>query len=351
MIGTRARGGRSAAVVLAGAALLACPPTGPAAAAADGYPAGVRVAPAALPRGEDTLALHAVGHTIVDGTRRVRTDLAGPLRLVGRARHGWVVATSEASTAATTLWRVRPDGFAVRLRDIGAGGDDARTSATGTRVAYTVQGRAGRPVTRVVVVRSSDGSAAAVRRYHGYLKVLDVRRRVLLTGVQPSRTLWYDPRSDTTTLAFRRELSSADIAADRALRPVSDPSGLDRQCLVESRLSDLSAVRWRSCTDKPLAVSPGSTRMVTTYIEADGLGSSLVQLRDAGTNAVQATYRTAGYFGAVSWESERSFLVMTWSRGRAAIVRITTGGTVERVSRIVRMRADGDGLRWSFPPS
>lgn len=348
---TRTRGRRvpAIAVALAAGAVLAYLPAGWAGAAPDGYPNGVRVAPAALPRGADAVGLHTVGGSIVDGRLTVRTGLTGRLLLVGRADPGYVVITTDASGANRTLWRVRKDGGTVRLRDLGDGGDDARTSATGSRVSFTVPGRAR---TRVVVLRTSDGIVLGRQRYRGYLQVLDFHKRVLLSGLQPSRTLWYRPRTDTTEVAFHRNLWSADIERDRAVLPVRDPAGYDRTCLVYTRLSDLSRRRWRSCTDKPLAFSsPEGTRMVTTYIEADGLGTSLLQVRDAETAAVRATYRTAGYFGNVAWEDENSLLVMTWSKGRAAIVRINTGGKVVRVSRVARMPATGDALRWSFPMS
>ncbi len=321
---------------------------GPVPAASTERPRGVVVRPAQLTRSAAPTALHAVRGTIVDGGRTVRTDLTGRLWLVGRAAHGWLVVTSGPDGSDRTLWRVRPDGSTLALRRIGDGGGDARASASGRRVALTVP--AGRS-TRALVLRTTDGTVVAQRRFRGYVEVLDVPARVLLTGAQPDRTLWWRPLAGTTQRVVRRGAWAADAGRDRLVQAVPDPAGYDGICLAQGRLSDPADRDWRSCTDKPLAWSPSGRRMVTTNIESDGIGPNLLQVRHAATNELRATYRTAGYFGQPYWEDDNSFLVRTWARGRATVVRITTSGRVTRVSRVLRMPDIEDFLRWSFPPS
>lgn len=320
----------------------------PVPAAAAERPRGVVVRPAKLTLSADPTALHSVGSTIVDGYRTVRTGLDAPLRLVGRATRGWVVVTAGPDGLDRTLWRVRPDGSALRLRSLGDEGDDVRTSSAGRRVALTVSGRRS---TLALVLRTSDGTVVGQRRFRGLLEVLALPGRVLLSGVQPRRTVWWWPRTGATERVLRRESWAADAERDRLVQVVRDPAGYDGICLAQGRLSTPAVRDWRSCTDKPLAWSPSGRRMVTTNIESDGIGPNLLQVRDAATNRVRATYRTFGYFGLPYWEDGNSFLVLTWARERAAIVRVTTGGRVSRVSPVVRMRDVEDALGWGFPPA
>jgi hypothetical protein len=310
----------------------------------------VVVDPAALPRGADTALLHTAGRRIVDGDRVVRVDLSGRLSLVGRAAHGYVVLTSDPDDGSSALWRVRRDGTARQLRPMPHRATVPQVSPDGDRVAWTVQGR---DRSRLVVARTADGSLVGSVRRTGFLEVADLTdHRVLMTGSRPSRTLWFRPVAGTTQRLFAAQVWDADIAADRAVVAVEDlANGADGICLSFQELHDPSTRFWRSCTDKPLSFSPDHTLMVTTDIRSDGIGASTLELRDATHNTPIASYATdGGYFGDPVWEDADSFVVRVWAGGQATQVRVTTSGTVERVARVARVKADAlrGGLWWTF---
>src|SRR5215207_1897591 len=98
---------------------LAGGPPGTASAVERGRAATTVIDPATLARGVDTDLLHTRGHRIVDGDRVVRTDLSGRLSLVGRAVRGYLVTTADPDDGSATLWRVRRDGTARKLRELG----------------------------------------------------------------------------------------------------------------------------------------------------------------------------------------------------------------------------------------
>ena len=319
------------------------------AAPGDSYPAGTAVVPGNLSRGPEVTSLHSEGTTIVDGRRTVSTGLAGRLSLVGRARGGYVILTRATDSSTAVLRRVRLDGSTLRLRSLPpTAADDFQVSPDGRRVAYTTSGQ-GRST--LVVRRTSDGSLVARHRFPTFVQLLDVKRRVLVSATGPDRMVWFDPAAEAIEVTLGVAPLSADIVADRIVYPVQDPvNGFDGICLVRARLSDPADIRWRSCTDKPLAISPDGRRMITTYIQADGLGTSVLQIRDAETFAVTATLRTSGYFGNLGWEDNNSFVTFTWRKGRAAYVRYALDGTLQRVSRLVRVADAGESpLDWTFP--
>jgi hypothetical protein len=183
--------------------------------------------------------------------------------------------------------------------------------------------------------------------------VADVGRyRVLVTGVQPSRTLWFRPAAGSTTKLFGQRVFDADIAADRAVVVVKDlPDGADGICLSYRSLRDPSTRFWRSCADAPLAFSPDRALMVTTDIRSDGIGPAVLEVRDAVHNTPLASYTTdGGYFGDPVWEDADSFVVRVWADGHAAQVRITTAGVLERVSKVATVGAENfRALWWTFP--
>ena len=340
-------------LLAAGAALclgltLAGGPPGIVSAAERSPAADVVIDPAALPRGPDTTLLHTRGHRIVDGDHVVRTDLSGRLSLVGRAVRGYVVTTSDPADGSATLWRVRRDGTARMLRDLGARAGILRVSPRGDRVAWAVTGN---DRSRVMVARTTDGSLVGSVRRAGYLEVADVGRyRVLVSGLQPTRSFWLRPAAGTTERLSGEQLWEADIAADRAVFAVEDDAGPDGLCLSYRSLRDPSIRFWRSCTDKPLAFSPDRSLMVTTDIQSDGIGPSSLEVRDATHDTPLASYTPdGGYFGGPVWEDADSFVVRVWADGHAAVVRIAADGTVERVSRVATVQSDNfRALWWTF---
>jgi len=336
-------------------AVLVAPPAGAAPAA---FPDQTGIDPAALPRGPAPTALHTEGTSIVDGRATIQTNLTGRLQLVGRAAPGagYVVASFIQDGEVGTLWRVRADGSTRRLRDLGggggfgSGGHDARTSPDGRRVAWTEP--AGRR-TLLRVARTSDGSLVGQRRYRGMVEVLDVGGQVLLAGGPPKRTIWYRAATDRSRVVRGLDLWSADLESDRAVRAVPDEVNgqYDGICVAYLPLSAPSQELWRSCTDKPLAFSPDGRLVISANIEADGRGTGMLQVRTAETFRVRATLRTGGFFGDPYWEDDDSFLVHTWRKGKAAIVRVSRDGTIERVSEVASEPDGDDKLGWSFPPS
>jgi len=202
------------------------------------------------------------------------------------------------------------------------------------------------------VLRTGDGSVVDSRLLRGHLEVVDFEAKVLLTGIQPKRTVWYLANRDEVTVRRGLDLLSADIGHNRAVVKVVDKvHGWDGVCLFHAPLSRPRQQLWRSCTDRPLSFSPDGTRMVTTFIGSDGPGTGKLQVRVAETNKVLATLRTGGFFVQPYWEGNRSFLAHTWSKGKAAIVRVGKDGTIERVSLLVSEDVGEDNLGWSFPPS
>ncbi len=342
----RARRSAALAVVAVVVALLG----GPAGSAHAAFPDESRIDPTSLARGGPAAVLHSVGRTVVDGDRRIRAERPRRLQLIGKAPNGTgYVVVSFGTDGRNSLWRVTRDGSAVRLRGLGQDGRDAQLSPSGARVSWTRQGR---DRTTVFVARTYNGRVVARQRYKGILEVLDVRKRVLLSGIRPVRTIWYRPSADSERVVRGLQLVDADLARDRAVVVVRDlVNGYDGVCLAYAVLSDPARRLWRSCTDKPVAFSPSGRLMVTTNIEADGAGTGLLQIRTAETNLVRATLRTRGYFSNALWESEKSLLAVTWQSKCAAIVRITKDGSVHRASALVRAAFGTEGSRWGFPPS
>lgn len=343
-----------AAVLCLGLALAGGPP-GAASASGSSRAPEVVIDPASLPSGPDTTLVHTEGRKIViqggdqGGYKVIRPDLLSRPRLVGATDRGYVVTTTRASDGASTLWLVRPDGTVRAIRRLPSAATAPRLSPDGTRLAWTVQGR---ERTRLVAAHVRDGSLIGSVWRKGYLDVADVGRRILVTGFQPARTLWFRPRAESTDLLFRKRVLQADIGADRAVVAVEDQDdGFDGLCLSYRELRDPSERFWRSCTDVPLAFSSTDrAHMVTTDIRSDGIGPSYLEVRDAVTNISLARYTTVGgYFGDPVWEDADSFVVRVWAGGHAAMVRITTTGSVERVSRVAEVEADNfRALWWTF---
>jgi hypothetical protein len=124
----------AAAAVLAMAVLLAGGPTTAAGGLPAAFPNLSQIDPATLPRGAAPTTLHTEGRSIVDGRVTIRTDLSGRLQIVGRAESGYLVVSRDDEGSRHTLWRVGPDGFSHRLRELGRHGDDIRVSPDHKRV-------------------------------------------------------------------------------------------------------------------------------------------------------------------------------------------------------------------------
>ena len=129
----------------------------------------------AAPRPGADNAAHR-GRSIIDGGDTVVTTLPGRLQILGRVRVQLHRPRPATTTAAQTLWRVRTDGSALRLRDLDdRTGEEMRLGSYGYRIAYT-RDLPGRPFrTRLFVVRSSDGSLVGTRLLRGHVEVRRLR--------------------------------------------------------------------------------------------------------------------------------------------------------------------------------
>lgn len=275
-----------------------------------------RLAPARLDRGAPMQVPHLNDHTIVDGDVRVRVS-GGQVRLLGASGDDYVVGISDQDgggnfrtvrvTAAgerTVLFRGEPIW-------------DQTLSNDGAQV--TVATYLDRRRTRVRVYDATDGTREAARVFRGSVEVLDAdERRIVLGGWSPDRTLSWNPDSNATKQVSDRVGYAADISADRLATVTGDPylGG----CTVVTTLSDPRDRRWRSCDERVAEFSPGGTRMATIHILSDGLGPRDVRLRRSGGKPL-AHYSTAGWFGQLWWEDERTLLLDTVGAEKAAVVR------------------------------
>lgn len=319
------------------------------AAVADDYPAGTTLYPVRLDRGPDTPLLHMAEEVIVDGDLRVPVDGLANVWLLQRIGDDYVVQSANADFTRYAVRLVRPDGTRRLLQEF-TDPTLAWTSADGKRLALVTTGRDG---TRIRVVATRSGALIGRHTFAANdVEITDFGvRRMVVSSYAAARTWWWDPETDRLTLIVR-QLAWADIAADRLVVLPPNPDDPDSFCQRTVVLSRPGTVLWRSCQDTPGAFSPDASRMITWYVNTDGLGPAVVQVRKAD-GTVLRTYRAAWGFGFTEFESDRDVLLQAIGSSYAAAVRChVPTNECERASKLYPIPAIGPpvtSMRWSFP--
>lgn len=337
--------------VTAAAAMLLAPLTVTTSSAAADYPDGTTLRPAQIERGPRTHLLHTVGNVIVDGKTRVRVGPRKHMWLVGRSGRGYVVTTANKDYERWRLLRVTRGGQVTLLSAMGRDvSPDVQLSADGSHVALTAIGRAAR-TTRVTVINARTGHVLRARGFNGPVDVQDFgsRRMVLSEWTSRSqRTFWWNPHNNVQKRIANQPAYIVDISANRLGLFISE---VPEYCQRVTRLSDPSTNLWSSCDDRVFSFSPNGRRMVTSYIESDGPGPGLVQIR-GGHGRVLATYRSE-WFGFMAWENRRTLLLETGGTKYTAAVRCAPPSGCERASRLFknpgRYPFDPPAMNWAFP--
>ena len=312
-----------------------------AAAPASAVPVTV-LKPADLPRGPDVAIPHLEGKTVVDGSVRVRIR-AGQVVLLGTSGPDYVVATSDANgDGHFRTFRVTSSGERTPLLR-GIPVFDMVLSRDGTRIGLASGSTADH--TRLRVWSAANGDRQAARRFPGSVSILDFdARRMVLGSFGPDRSYWWNSHTDATRRITDRAGYNADIRADRLAVYTKDP--YRGGCSVVSRLSAPHSSLWKSCRDRVQVFAPSGGRLASIPILTDGLGPRDVFLRSTG-GRLHAHYRTAGWFGAIDWESARALLLDTNGTVKSATVRCVVRDC-ERASRLrpvpnLRVAATGRG--------
>ena len=147
---------------------------------------------------------------------------------------------------------------------------------------------------------------------------------MVLGSFGPDRTFWWNSHTDATRRITDRAGYNADIRADRLAVYTKDP--YRGGCSVVSRLSAPHSSLWRSCRERVQVFAPSGGRLASIPILTDGLGPRDVFLRSTGGRLL-AHYRTAGWFGAIDWESARALLLDTNGAEKSATVRCVVAAT------------------------
>ncbi len=286
-----------------------------------------RLRPASLDRGPNVTIPHLDGKTVVDGTTRIRVD-AGAVRLLGKSGTDYVVGASNTNGDDNfRVLRFTPSGSrTVLLRGVPIW--ELVLSDDGTQI-----GRASGQTARhtlLVVWSALDGHRQASRRFNGSVSILDGDgHRMVLGGWGPNRTFWWNPAKNTTARIADRPGYAADIGADRLAMFTKDP--FFGGCSVVTTLKAPRERLWKSCRQRVATFAPRGTRMATIDLLSDGIGPADVWLR--GSHGRALAHYTAKYFGALDWESDRSFLLDTFGTVKAATVRCVIVDC-ERASRL-----------------
>lgn len=340
---TRSGATRLAAALLT--ALTAAPLAGVSTAAADDYPTGERINPAALERGAATPLLRVVGRTIIDGRTKVPVS-AAHVEMVGRSGEDYLVLAGDARYERWRLLRVARDGSTVRV----AGGPgyqpDLRLASDGAHVVTSTYTRKDRNLLRVVDTRT--GEVVGRRVFGTSVQPLDFgKRRLVLSewGRRPERqrTFWWNPFSGRTTKIADKPGYIADIALGRIGVMLGDP--YQGGCQKVISLAKPRTTLWRSCDDIALSFSPDGRRMVTTYILNDGPGPNMVQVRNA-RGRVLDTYR-ARWFGVMKWETGARLLLQAGTARTVAMTRCT----LQKCERISKLYRTGGKEPWNAMPA
>lgn len=284
--------------------------------------------PAGLDRGPDVALPHVEGRTVVDGNVRIPVR-AGLVTLLGRSSSTgeYVVGTSNRTgDARFRVFRTDTEGDRTFLLR-GVPVWEMVLSGDGTQLGLATS-TAER--TRMRVWSVEDGSLQATRRFPGSVSVLDFDEdRMVLGSWGPDRTFWWHTRTGDTRRIADRTGYAADIRARRVATYTADP--YQGGCTVVTSLAPQQTL-WRSCRERVAEFSPNGARMATIGLLSDGLGATDVRLRRAGGRLL-AHYSTAGWFGALQWETRTALLLDTNGARRAATVRCAVADC-ERASRL-----------------
>lgn len=310
------------------------------------YPPGTTLSPGALERGADTPLLHMAEEVIVDGASRVPVKGLPHVRLLGRAGSDYVVEAATSDYTRYTIRLVHPDGTR-RILQRYVQPREVLVSADGRRLALVTVG----VPTRVRVVKTRTAELVARRSFPSPgAKVSDFDGRRLVVGSYDGPTWWWDTETGTLTKIVDR-LAFADISADRLVVLTPNPRNPDAFCQRTVRLSRPGVVLWRSCQDIPAEFSPNGHKMITWYINEDGIGPGVLQVRrQDGT--VLRTFRAPLFFGFTVWESNSRVLLQPVGTTYVAAVRCVLGDGCERASRLYASPGTYDPpetMRWSFP--
>jgi hypothetical protein len=331
--------------VLGTAATLGTSLAAPLAQASDDARATVRIQPGDLRRGPDAAVLHSTGSTIHVGARDIRTDLPGPLDVVGRGHEGVIVAADNGR-----LYNVRGDGSTTRIGRLPGSAANIEVSTDGRRVAYEWR-RHGH--VKVTVENTATGHRLSTATFGPRVELAGYgKRRLLMSTWSPGRTFWYAPATDDRTTLARRPALDVDIAHDRIGFAVPDPNGYDGFCVRYSRVSQPRSSTWYSCKQTPVAWSARGGRVLTVDIRTDGLGPGTVQMRKVDGTRLR-TFRS-GLFGDVRFVTRHTVLLSTQGARQAALVRCTLEGGGAHCTRSTRLRPAHDlgpntALRLSMP--
>jgi hypothetical protein len=283
------------------------------------------IKPARLKRGQDPSIPQLLGTTILDGSLRIEVP-AREVQLLGKSGREYVVATWSRSGRAQ-VERVGVDGARETILDHING--DLDLSVDGQQLFEAVVRTESHTV--VTVRDAHSGDRLARRTFRGFVSVLDAdEERAVLGAWSPSRTFWWHTRTNRTRRIAGMAGYFADIRASRFATLTADAYA--GGCSRLSPLSTPSKLLWRSCRQAVTASSPSGHRLLTQYLLADGpMGTAQVH-GDHGR--LIARYRTPGWFGPATWESNRSLLMLTNGTRKTAVVRCKSG-TCERASKLV----------------
>lgn len=339
---------RTLPLAAAALALVAATWAAPTALAADSYPPGERINPAALATGDPTGLLRVEGRTIVDSDRRIK--VAAPrVTMLGRHGEDYLVVATDAEYRRWRMVRVTGDGATSRV--LGGPGfrPDLILADGGAHVVINRYLRGDRA--QLAVFDTVTGARTRIRTFRGNVTPLDfgVRRMVLSEwGSSPrqQRTFWWNPFTGTSAPIADKPGYVADITADRLGLSLGDP--YQDGCQEVVRLTAPRTRLWHSCRDAALSFSPTGKRMVTAHILTDGPGPYVVQVRGA-RGRVLDTYRSR-WFGLMEWESDRHLVLQAAGPRNVAMVRCTLVGC-ERITRLWGTRNRDPWMAmppWSF---
>jgi hypothetical protein len=329
----------------------------PAAVAGGEGPTQVR--PSRSPQGERPQVLHEQREVIHDGDRAVRVRVprdqrTGDTRLLGRTTRGYVVGSSrqlDPDHWRFDLWRVRPGHATQRIRSFSTDAvGDYTLDAQGKRIAIAIDRRG---FSGLLVLRVPSGKVVARRPMAGQLTLEHFGRRLLVSRLEPERTVWFAPGTGAVDrVAAKRSVWLGRGLVTREERR-TNPEGYP--CLRVVRLSAPDEPVWRSCTWSPWALAPDGRHVVVgKNADAPSTGPTRLQVQRLDGGAVVRELRVpargdAG-FSTVLWEDRSHLLMVTQDLKRAAVMRCSLAGTCERATRKARITSmPGERLRVSFP--